>query len=85
MKYSNIRQSITDKGGLKSSTNTDFALALADIADYHEPDEGNGHQLQQGGYTLKPHVWETEFDPVFAQMRAPLPGRAQESLIRAEK
>lgn len=55
MKYSHIRQCITDKGS-RNSSNEFFADVLNEVADYHEPDEGNDNRLSQGGYTLKPKV-----------------------------
>ena len=40
------------------------------VADYHDPmsETGSGG-LQQGRYSPKPHIWETEFDPIHVLLR----------------
>ncbi|XP_022102355.1 E3 ubiquitin-protein ligase UBR3-like isoform X2 [Acanthaster planci] len=68
--HSRLTDQIPEKTGL-FSTNENFEPLLAEVATYHDPlsETGSGG-LQQGRYSPKPSIWETEFDPVHVLLRA---------------
>ncbi|XP_071802919.1 E3 ubiquitin-protein ligase ubr3-like isoform X2 [Asterias amurensis] len=67
--HSQLADQIPEKTGLFNS-NEHFESILAEVADYHDPmsETGSGG-LQQGRYSPKPHIWETEFDPIHVMLR----------------
>ncbi|XP_038076588.1 E3 ubiquitin-protein ligase UBR3-like isoform X3 [Patiria miniata] len=67
--HSRLTDQIPEKTGL-FSTSESFEPLLAEVADYHDPlSERSSRGLQQGHYSPKPSVWETEFDPIHVLLR----------------
>lgn len=53
----------------RDSTCEDFSEILKEISQFKPAQHGIGGNLQQGSYTLKPSVWEDEYDPIYVQYR----------------
>lgn len=52
-----------------NSTNENFASLLEELTNYKPAQHGTGGNLQQGCYTLKPHIWDEEYNPIQIQYR----------------
>ena len=60
---------VNDVFGSLQNVKLQSNLHLLQISDYKNP--GCDHSgMQQGMYTLKQHIWDSEFDPVHALLRA---------------
>jgi hypothetical protein len=62
----------------------DVDKIIKDVAECHEPsfNDATSGELKQLKYTAKNHVWEYDFDPVFANFRSIQASEFQESMNR---
>ncbi|KAG8223710.1 hypothetical protein J437_LFUL004075, partial [Ladona fulva] len=66
--HSQLIELMPEKCG--TSQSRDFESALAEVADYHEPNLEASGNMQQGMYLPKPKVWEEMYDPIHVSLRA---------------
>ncbi|PAV85098.1 hypothetical protein WR25_04516 isoform B [Diploscapter pachys] len=86
MVHSRLRGCIAEKGSRGSeAVDKIFDKILGEIADFIEPDANPNGQMRQGVYQLKPEMWQSEFCPVFCQMRALSPKFSSTVLMDVEK
>lgn len=67
--YSYLIDMLPCRPGYNPADESNFEALLDEIALYKRASHGTGGVLQQGYYTLKPQVWEEEYNPIFVQYR----------------